>query len=27
DGPFGACTTSPARPSHRLLAAPGAEGV
>ncbi|MER6913370.1 DUF4913 domain-containing protein [Streptomyces sp. NPDC000594] len=25
DGPFGACTTSPARPSHRLLAAPGAE--
>ncbi|WP_407698230.1 DUF4913 domain-containing protein [Streptomyces jumonjinensis] len=24
DGPFGACTTSPARPSHRLLAAPGA---
>ncbi|QDY78181.1 DUF4913 domain-containing protein [Streptomyces qinzhouensis] len=29
DGPFGACTTSPARPSHRLLAAPGAgaEGI
>ncbi|MFE0762884.1 DUF4913 domain-containing protein [Streptomyces smyrnaeus] len=22
DGPFGACTTSPARPNHRLLAAP-----
>ncbi|ANW19615.1 DUF4913 domain-containing protein [Streptomyces clavuligerus] len=27
DGPFGACTTSAARPSHRLLAAPGAEGA
>ncbi|AZK96626.1 MULTISPECIES: DUF4913 domain-containing protein [Streptomyces] len=25
DGPFGACTTSPARRSHRLLAAPDAE--
>ncbi|MFD7550581.1 DUF4913 domain-containing protein [Streptomyces sp. NPDC059816] len=25
DGPFGACTTSPSRPSHRLLPAPGAE--
>ncbi|MGW1281746.1 DUF4913 domain-containing protein [Streptomyces tsukubensis] len=24
DGPFGACTTSAARPSHRLLPAPGA---
>lgn len=22
DGPFGACTTSPARPNHRLLSAP-----
>ncbi|MEU3597186.1 DUF4913 domain-containing protein [Streptomyces sp. NPDC006798] len=27
DGPFGACTTSAARPSHRLLPAPGAEGA
>ncbi|WP_435836681.1 DUF4913 domain-containing protein [Streptomyces albus] len=28
DGPFGACTTSPARPNHRLLAspAPASEG-
>ncbi|MGV9312077.1 DUF4913 domain-containing protein [Streptomyces sp. NPDC003691] len=26
DGPFGACTTSPARRSHRLLATPG-DGV
>ncbi|MFJ9419987.1 DUF4913 domain-containing protein [Streptomyces sp. NPDC101227] len=27
DGPFGACTTSPARPSHRLLAAPEPGGI
>ncbi|WP_432144306.1 DUF4913 domain-containing protein [Streptomyces sp. bgisy084] len=27
DGPFGACTTSPARPNHRLLASPEPAGV
>ncbi|MFE0187580.1 DUF4913 domain-containing protein [Streptomyces sp. NPDC059008] len=27
DGPFGACTTSPARPSHRLLASPEPAGA
>lgn len=27
DGPFGACTTSAARPNHRLLAAPEPAGV
>ncbi|MGP3775451.1 DUF4913 domain-containing protein [Streptomyces sp. SDT5-1] len=27
DGPFGACTTSPARPNHRLLAAPDVDLV
>ncbi|MFE7318252.1 DUF4913 domain-containing protein [Streptomyces sp. NPDC057555] len=27
DGPFGACTTSPARPHHRLLASPKPAGV
>ncbi|MEV5485597.1 MULTISPECIES: DUF4913 domain-containing protein [Streptomyces] len=27
DGPFGACTTSPARPNHRLLAPPEPAGV
>ncbi|MEV3871598.1 DUF4913 domain-containing protein [Streptomyces sp. NPDC049906] len=27
DGPFGACTTSAARPSHRLLSAPGSGEV
>ncbi|MGH4028726.1 DUF4913 domain-containing protein [Actinomycetota bacterium Odt1-20B] len=27
DGPFGACTTSPARPHHRLLASPGPTGA
>ncbi|MFJ2626854.1 DUF4913 domain-containing protein [Streptomyces sp. NPDC087532] len=27
DGPFGACTTSPARPNHRLLAAPEPAGI
>ncbi|MEU9122831.1 DUF4913 domain-containing protein [Streptomyces sp. NPDC048506] len=27
DGPFGACTTSSARPNHRLLAAPEPAGV
>ncbi|MCM1967977.1 DUF4913 domain-containing protein [Streptomyces sp. G1] len=27
DGPFGACTTSPARPAHRLLATPEPVGA
>ncbi|MGW5200799.1 DUF4913 domain-containing protein [Streptomyces spiralis] len=27
DGPFGACTTSPARPNHRLLASPEPAGA
>ncbi|MCN9240694.1 DUF4913 domain-containing protein [Streptomyces sp. RY43-2] len=27
DGPFGACTTSPTRPSHRLLASPEPAGA
>ncbi|MGP3948482.1 DUF4913 domain-containing protein [Streptomyces sp. 7N604] len=27
DGPFSACTTSPARPNHRLLASPEPAGV
>ncbi|MEC4018281.1 DUF4913 domain-containing protein [Streptomyces sp. H27-D2] len=27
DGPFGACTTSPARPNHRLLASPDPAGA
>ncbi|UKY49861.1 DUF4913 domain-containing protein [Streptomyces inhibens] len=27
DGPFAACTTSPARPNHRLLASPEPAGV
>ncbi|MER6998224.1 DUF4913 domain-containing protein [Streptomyces sp. NPDC000410] len=27
DGPFGACTTSPTRPNHRLLASPEPAGV
>ncbi|MEU6416018.1 DUF4913 domain-containing protein [Streptomyces spiralis] len=27
DGPFGACTTSPTRPNHRLLASPEPAGI